>query len=149
VALGAVALSIAGNLGLLMRTAEAAGVRELFLVGDPSYHPGAARGADRWVRTTWLRDAADLVDAADAAGYALVGVQQSPAARPYDQVRYPRKPLLIVGTEATGLPPLARLACDLLVEIPLSGRLDSLNVAVAASVVLFECLRQAGDRTPQ
>lgn len=144
VALGAIGLSIGGNIGLLMRTAEAAGVRELFLVGDPSYHPGAARGADHWIRTTWLRDAAELVDVADASGYGLVGVQQSPGAQRYDVARYPPRPLLVVGCEATGLPAVARLACDLLVEIPLAGQIDSLNVAVAASVVLFECLRRQG-----
>ena len=143
-ALAAFNVSISSNLGVLMRSAEAAGLAEIFIVGDPRYHPGAARGVDRRVPLTWLHDCLELIDLADARGYSLVAVQQSPASRRYDLASYPPRPLFLLGAEAAGLPKELMLAAELLVEIPMLGSIDSLNVAVAGSVVLFDWLRRKG-----
>ena len=52
---------------------------------------------------------------------------------------------LVVGNEGSGLRPLVKRHCDLLVSIPMAGDIDSLNSSVAAAVVLFEMLRQSLD----
>jgi len=144
VALAAVNLAMSTNLGVLLRSAEAAGVGEVFIGGDPRYHPGAARGADRHVLLSWLREPAELLDLADSRGYGLVAVQQSPAASRYDLASYPPHPLFVLGAEAAGLPRELLLACDQVVEIPIVGQIDSLNVATAGTIVLFDWLRRQG-----
>ena len=119
-------------------------IGEVFVVGDPRYHPGAARGADRHVALCWLREPAELLDLADSRGYGLVAVQQSPAASRYDLASYPPHPLFVLGAEAAGLPRELLLACDQVVEIPIVGQIDSLNVATAGTIVLFDWLRRQG-----
>jgi len=52
---------------------------------------------------------------------------------------------LVFGAEGKGIRPLVRRACDASVSIPLSGRVESLNVSVAAAVLLYEARRQRGD----
>ena len=64
-------------------------------------------------------------------GYQLVVVQQSTDSEPYHQASYPPRPLFILGSEDDGVPDLLRWAADLIVEIPLYGLIDSLNVSTA------------------
>ncbi|MGZ7066647.1 MAG: TrmH family RNA methyltransferase, partial [Candidatus Aminicenantales bacterium] len=55
---------------------------------------------------------------------------------------------IVLGSEGRGLRPLIRKSCDTLLAIPLSGGVNSLNVASAASVFLFEAVRQRGAAVP-
>ena len=80
---------------------------------------------------------AELVDFARSNGYQIVAIQQSAGSVPYHQANYPPKPLFVVGSEDAGMQAALRLAADLMVEIPQYGLIDSLNVATAATVVLF------------
>jgi TrmH family RNA methyltransferase len=76
-----------------------------------------------------------------ARGAAVFGT--SPAgARDYRDVTYPRPTVLMLGSERAGLAPERAALCDALVRIPMVGRSDSLNVAVAAGLVLYEVFRQ-------
>jgi len=62
--------------------------------------------------------------------------------RAWDATRYPDRVALVVGGEGSGLRRLARETCDETVSIPLAAGVESLNVSVAAGVVLYEALRQ-------
>ncbi|MGC6418705.1 MAG: TrmH family RNA methyltransferase [Bradymonadia bacterium] len=125
------------NLGVAMRSAEAAGLGQIVFVGRRDYMRSPARGADFAIPVTALPDVAGLVDFARSHGYQIVAIQQSAGSVPYHQANYPPKPLFVVGSEDAGMQTALRLAADLMVEIPQYGLIDSLNVATAATVVLF------------
>ena len=125
------------NLGVAVRSAEAAGLREVFVVGRDDLFRSPARGTDLLLPLRHAPDAAALIRMAREGDYQLVAVQQTPRSVPYHQADYPPRPLFVLGTEDDGLPASLRHAADLVVEIPMWGAIDSLNVAAAATCVMF------------
>jgi TrmH family RNA methyltransferase len=136
-----------GNLGTVLRTVDAVGAKGIILVGDTTDPFGletvrATMGSIFAVpvaRTTqeaflaWRKGFAGLV-----AGTHLKGAVD------YRSVDYAKKPvLLLMGNEQQGLPDALAETCDKLVRIPQAGRADSLNLAVATGVMLFEIRRAA------
>jgi TrmH family RNA methyltransferase len=146
--LGWVALATVGNpgnLGAILRTCDAVGCAGIILLGETTdpYHPSAVRASmgavfsQRLVRAElaafgrWARDQ----------GWVVAGT--SPAAGvEYRQAVYPRPVVLLMGSERLGLSPEQQALCDLLVRIPMIGTGDSLNLAVATGVVLYEVFHQ-------
>jgi TrmH family RNA methyltransferase len=133
----------AGNLGTLIRTAEAVGAAGLVLVGDCAdpYDPACVRAtmgaslALRYART----DLASLVRWKHQRRVRLIGT--SPGAQvSYRAADYGGAIALFLGSERKGLSEPEMAACDQLVRIPMVGRSDSLNVAIAGAVTLYEIL---------
>mgnify|MGYP005628812739 CR=1 FL=1 len=87
---------------------------------------------------------AQAMDRLKEAGGWMVGLEDSPKAQPPDQLNLKGGIGLVVGNEATGLRRLVREKCDLLMRLPMQGRIDSLNAAVAGSIALY-LARQARD----
>ncbi len=126
------------NLGVAVRSAEAAGLREVVLMGRADLFRSPARGTDLLLPIDHVPDPAALVVWARSRGYQIVAVQQTPDSAPYHRADYPPRPLFVLGAEDEGVPPALRAAADLAVEIPLFGAIDSLNVAAAATTVMFQ-----------
>jgi RNA methyltransferase, TrmH family len=130
-----------GNLGTIIRAAEAAGADAVVVTpGTVDVHsPKVVRStAGALFRVPMVE--ASLAEV-KAAGLRLVATS-SHAAVAYDQVDLTRSIAIVVGNEAHGLSDDAIHLCDELMAIPHAGRSESLNVAMAASVVAFEVLRQ-------
>ena len=125
------------NVGVAMRSAEAAGLEALYLMGESSLSTSPTRGAELAIPLHHAPDPLSLLMMARQAGYQIVAVQQTPDSQPYHQAVYPPNPLFVLGSEDSGLPDLLREAADLVVEIPLYGLIDSLNVATAATCVVM------------
>lgn len=134
-----------GNLGTILRTGDAVGAAGVFLLGhaaDP-YDPVALRAAMgatfglRLVRASF----AGLVQWKTLHGATLIGTSDA-APTDYQAVRYPRPAILLMGSERQGLAPEQQAACDHLVSIPMAGHSDSLNLAVATAVLLYELFNQ-------
>ncbi len=133
-----------GNLGTILRTGDAVGASGLILIGDAvdPYDPACVRAtmgaifAQRLVRLSptdaaWKRQA----------GCRLVGTSPH-AAHDYRAVAYPPQTVLFMGGERRGLSEERRRLCDHLVCIPMVGRSDSLNLAVATGILLYEVFNQ-------
>ncbi len=134
-----------GNVGTILRTLDAVGGAGLILLGDATdpYHPAAVRASmgaictQRLVRTTF----AELCTWKQTHGYRLAGTAVT-ATRDYDAVSYDAPLVLLMGSEREGLSANQAAACDDLLRLPMVGRVDSLNLAVATSVMLYEIFRQ-------
>lgn len=129
-----------GNLGTLLRTAAAAGVRGVILMDDATdpFHPVTVRASMGAVMSVSLSrmTPAHLAAWKRRTGTVVVG---SSSSAPCDFHRLPRRrPLaIVVGCERRGMSRAQRRICDLTVSIPMAAGVDSLNVAVAAGVLLF------------
>jgi 23S rRNA (guanosine2251-2'-O)-methyltransferase len=134
------------NVGAILRTCDAAGVhgvvrqtrRSAPLDGAAAK---ASAGAVAYVRVADVVNIARAVDELKAAGVWTVGLAGD-APRRYDEIDYRVPTAFVLGAEGTGLRRLVREQCDWLVRIPMVGHVESLNVSVAAGVVLFEAVRQ-------
>ena len=134
-----------GNLGTLLRTAEAVGAEGLICVGgrlDP-YDPKVVRatmGGHFGLKFARM-GAGQLRSWARDRGAQIVGTAADAPAR-WDQHRFARTTVVVVGDEGEGMVSWVRSLCTHTVSLPMRGGADSLNVAVAGSVVLYEVLRQ-------
>lgn len=134
------------NVGAILRTADAAGVHG---VVRQSRHSAsldgivakASAGALTHVRIATEVNLARAIQELKDAGVWTVGLAGE-ATQIYDQVDLTLPTALVLGAEGPGLRRLVRERCDRLVSIPMRGIVDSLNVSVAAGVVLFEAARQ-------
>jgi 23S rRNA (guanosine2251-2'-O)-methyltransferase len=134
------------NLGACLRTADAAGVQALVLPRDRSAAvDGAARkvaaGAAEFVPVASVTNLARVLDALKQRGIWVVGTDGE-ARQTLFTADLNRPLALVLGAEGGGLRRLTRERCDFLVRIPMAGRVESLNVSVAAGVALFEAVRQ-------
>jgi len=135
-----------GNVGTLVRTAEAAGCAGVLLVGECAdlYNPKTVRataGAIFRVPVARCDGAEGLLAALRLGGVRLVGTSGEDGRAPED-VELGGAVALAVGSEAHGLGPEVIECCDHLVTIPMEGSVESLNAAVAGSVLVFEAARQ-------
>jgi TrmH family RNA methyltransferase len=134
-----------GNLGTLIRTCEAVGAAGvIFLSPGPDPHDAAAVRASmgslfalQYARAS----VSEFLRWKERSHALLVGT--SPAAEvDYQEAAYPQPTILFMGWEREGLSSEEQALCDLMVRIPMAGRCDSLNLAVASSVMLYELFNQ-------
>jgi 23S rRNA (guanosine2251-2'-O)-methyltransferase len=134
------------NLGAILRTADAAGchgvVRQArHAAALDGVAMKASAGAAAHVRIATVVNIARAVEELAAAEVWTVGLAGD-APETYDKIDLTLPTALVLGAEGTGLRRLVRERCDRLVAIPLLGAVASLNVSVAAGIVLFEAVRQ-------
>lgn len=140
------------NVGSLFRTADAAGVSRVFLAGytprpldrfgraDKTLHK-TALGAELSVPWEHHREPAKLLRALKDDDWRIVGIEQDARAIDYRKPLRGDKVAFVLGNEVRGLSPALRNLCDELREIPMHGKKESLNVSVAAGIVLFAHVR--------
>ena len=137
-----------GNAGALMRSGSAAGVGGvLALTGSVDLSaPKVVRASMGGVfRIPWVRDleAGEVVSWAETRGYKLVRLEPRGGV-PFHRYDYQAKMALVVGNEADGVGPELAAACTAALTIPMPGGTESLNAAVAASLVLYQALIYRG-----
>jgi len=134
------------NLGAILRSVDAVGahglVRQTRRSAPLSAVVGkASAGAVAHVKIADVVNVARALEELQEAGIWTVGLAGD-AAQTYDKMDFTLPTAVIVGAEGSGLRRLVRERCDFLASIPMKGHVDSLNVSVAAGVVLFEAVRQ-------
>jgi TrmH family RNA methyltransferase len=135
------ALRDPGNLGTILRTGDAVGAGGLILVDDSAdpFSVEAVRASMGAVFTQAIATARwdEFIAWLRSAPGQLVGTSLK-ATADYLDAEYHAPCFLLIGNEQQGLPAEYEAACDLLVKIPMAGRADSLNAAVAAAVMAFQ-----------
>jgi 23S rRNA (guanosine2251-2'-O)-methyltransferase len=134
------------NLGAILRTADAAGadgvvVQDRRSAARDGAAAKASAGAIAHVKIAEVVNIARAVEELKQAGVWTVGLAGD-AATAYDAIDFKVPTALVLGAEGSGLRRLVRERCDYLTSIPMHGRVGSLNVSVAAGIVLFEAIRQ-------
>ena len=134
-----------GNLGTILRTGDAVGAGGLILLDDSvdPFSVEAVRASMGALFTQKLAQAGweEFVPWLRAGPGQLVGTSLR-ATHDYQQPRYQAPTFILVGNEAQGLPADYEAECDLLVKMPMLGKADSLNAAVATAVMAYEVLNQ-------
>jgi len=139
------------NVGAILRTVDAAGAHGVVRqTRHAARLDGAAAkasaGAVSHVRIANVVNIARAIGELKDAGVWTVGLDAE-AGDPYDRIDFTQPTALVLGAEGQGLRRLVRESCDRLASIPMSGHVGSLNVSVAAAVVLFEAVRQRRTRS--
>ncbi len=140
------------NVGAFFRNADGAGVSKLVLTGYTGHppHPGIAKtalGAEHQVEWEYNRDPLAAVRSLKAQGYRLAAVETSAHAEDIFEWS-PSFPLTVIfGNEVEGTKPELAAECDALVRIPMLGMKQSLNVAVAGGIIMYELLRKYRSRS--
>ena len=144
-------LRSAHNVGAIFRTADASAVSHIYLTG---YTPAplerfkrpqpeiakTALGAEKNIPWTTARSVSRVMKTLRGKGASMVGVEQDATARDYRLFK-PQGPVaFLFGNEVDGLAPAIRATCNDLIEIPMLGMKESLNVATTAGISLFSTL---------
>jgi 23S rRNA (guanosine2251-2'-O)-methyltransferase len=136
------------NVGAIFRTADAAGVSKLYLTGytpTPLDRFGRKRkdlaksalGAEEFVAWESKKSILPLLLRLKKEKFMIIGVEQDKNSIDYKKVKLKEKNAFIVGAEVTGIPKNVLEKCDVIAEIPMHGRKESLNVSVALGIALF------------
>jgi 23S rRNA (guanosine2251-2'-O)-methyltransferase len=134
------------NLGAILRTVECVGGDAVFIperraVGLTDVVAKTSAGAMEYVPVARAANISRLLEELKSIGIWIVGAAGESRTE-YTEWDWTQPSALVLGSEGKGLHRIVREHCDTLVRIPLAGKIDSLNVSVAAGVVLFEAVRQ-------
>jgi 23S rRNA (guanosine2251-2'-O)-methyltransferase len=139
------------NLGAILRTADAAGANGVVIperrsVGVTGTVTKASAGASEHLPVAKVTNIARTVEELKDQNIWTVGLDER-GSQTYDEIDYKMDCAIVLGGEGKGLHDLVKKKCDFLVSIPMLGKVPSLNVSVAAGIVLYEVVRQrrAGD----
>jgi len=135
------------NLGSMLRSADAAGVNGVVIPRHraASVTPAVVRasaGAAEHVKVAQVGNLHQAMLTLKEQGIRLIGLEGSSASTPYEEADLTGPVGLVIGSEEEGLGKLVHNTCDLVVRLPMRGRVGSLNAAVAAAIALFEVRRR-------
>jgi 23S rRNA (guanosine2251-2'-O)-methyltransferase len=136
------------NLGAITRTADAVGADGIILprhraAGVTAAAAKASAGATEHVAVATVTNLVHALEQMQAAGLWVVGLAADGDTR-YDTFDFTVPVAIVVGAEGEGMRALTRRTCDVVVSLPLSGHVSSLNAGAAAAVLLYEVARQRG-----
>ncbi|MEX2052405.1 MAG: TrmH family RNA methyltransferase [Candidatus Paceibacterota bacterium] len=140
------------NVGAMFRTADAAGINKIYLVG---YTPApldrfgrkrrdmakSALGAEDFVPWEQKKLILPLITKLKKDGFQIIAIEQDKRSIDYKKVSLKPKNAFIVGTEVTGIPKNVLKKCDVIAEIPMRGKKESLNVSVALGIAVFQIFK--------
>lgn len=139
------------NVGAMFRTADAVGIDKIYLTG---YTPApldrfgrkrkdlakSALGAEEFIPWESKKSISTLLSKLKREKYLIVGIEQDKKSIDYKKIKLREKNAFIVGTEVTGIPKNILQKCDIIAEIPMKGKKESLNVSVALGIAVFRIL---------
>ena len=133
-------------MGAIFRTADAVGIDKIYLCGitpAPPHHKinKVSLGAEKYIPFEKCGQTTHLIKKLKSQGYQVVALEQSIKSISYSKFK-PKFPLvLVLGSEVKGLPSKILKLCHKIIEIPMHGKKESLNVAIACGIVCFEIIK--------
>ncbi len=139
------------NVGAMFRTCDAAGIDRIYLTGytpAPTDRFGRKRGdlaksalgAEEFVPWEQKKNIFPLLAKLKKENFFIIGIEQDKKSIDYKNIKPKLKNAFIAGAEVTGIPKSVLKKCDIIAEIPMRGKKESLNVSVALGVALFKML---------
>lgn len=133
------------NIAAILRTCDAVGIPELHAVspgGAFPRHRMVSGGSRKWVRVRLHRDVEGAVDHLHSSGFQVVAAHLSGESSDYRDWDFTRPTAVLLGAELLGVSGRAAALADRHLVVPMRGLVESLNVSVAAAVILYEAARQ-------
>lgn len=135
------------NFGTLLRAADAAGIAGVVLPQDRSVAVSPAvvnssAGAVEHLMVAQTPNLARALDKLESSGRWIVGLDEDEEANNIFLTDVPTPVALVIGAEGSGLSPIVRKRCQVVLSLPMRGNVDSLNAATAGSIVLYDLLRR-------
>ncbi len=133
------------NIAAIIRTCDAVGIFDAHAVsetGEMRHHHMVSGGSRRWVPVHFHDSLGAARDTLRAAGFRILAAHLSPSAVDYREVDYTQPTAILLGSELIGVSEEAAATADGHVMIPMEGMVQSLNVSVAAALILYEARRQ-------
>lgn len=130
------------NVGSIFRTSDAFGIDKIFLAGFTPAPPHSkisktALGAEEWILWKKVYSTARLIKKLKREGFLVIALEQHKQSMKVSRFKYEKPIALVLGNEVKGLSPAILKQCDKILEIPMKGKKESLNVAVAFGVASF------------
>ena len=134
------------NVGAILRTAECSGVNGVVITKHKSAPINStvvktSAGATEHIKIAQINNLSNTIDQLKENGFWIIGSSLENS-KSYTEIDYNIPVAIIVGNEEKGIRKLTAEKCDYLVKIPMTGKVQSLNVSVATGILLFEILRQ-------
>lgn len=132
------------NLGAIIRTCEAAGIKDIVIPKDRSVSINStvmktSAGCLDRVRISSVTNLVNTINYLKDKGYWIIGTDMN--GTDYKSLDYKGKIVIIIGNEGKGISRLVKESCDFIASIPMYGSVNSLNASVAAAIILFETRR--------
>ncbi len=138
------------NISAIIRTAEAVGVPDIYFSmkeGIPfEISSRVTMGAHKWVNIHEVNNPGEFLQSMKSKGFNLVATALRDDAMDFRKYDYTQKTLIIMGNESEGLDEWVINLADYVLIIPMYGMVQSLNVSVAAAIILYEALRQREEK---
>lgn len=128
------------NFGAIIRTCEAHGVKSIIIPKDRSVTVNStvmktSTGALEYVNIYEVANLRNAIDYLKDKGYFIYGAEADGIK--YDEIDYPEKVVLVIGSEGFGLSKIVRDACDEIISIPMEGHVNSLNASVSFGILIY------------
>lgn len=135
------------NVGSIFRTSDASGISKIFICGITAYPPNpklqkTALGSLNSVEWEYSKDSIEKIIELKKLGYKIYSVELDPKAIAYDNVNYPEKTVLVMGNEINGVDKKILEISDKIIQIPMNGIKESLNVATSFGIVAYEATQK-------
>jgi len=134
------------NVSAILRTCDAAGVMEVQLVYTQTEFPDLGKkssaSAKKWVERRCFKSIKSCCDKLHEEGYIVYATHLEKSAKMLYEIDMTKKTAFVVGNEHEGVSSEAAELADGIIQIPMLGMIQSLNVSVATAVILFEAVRQ-------
>ena len=139
------------NVAALSRTADGLGISKINLHYTYNQFPDFSKvgkksssSANKWVKFEKIEDLNDWVSSKKKEGFVFIGANFTEGSRNLTNFKFPKKCIVVFGSESKGLSREIREVCDSFVYIPMVGMVESYNISVAGGIILYELFKQRG-----